>query len=120
MKLWLLLWVYLKKESLSLCCAGYKRRSIDTLQHKPLLRITGKVSGVDITPSSGMPGASSQITIRGVRSFTGDNTPLYVIDGMPISSAADIDTDTRNTGSVAGADFANRGCRHRPERISKV
>ena len=54
--------------------------------------LQGKVSGVDITPSSGMPGASSQITIRGVRSFTGDNTPLYVIDGMPITSAADIDT----------------------------
>ena len=59
--------------------------------------LQGKVSGVDITPSSGMPGASSQITIRGVRSFTGDNTPLYVIDGMPIASAADIDTDKRNT-----------------------
>ena len=38
--------------------------------------LQGKVSGVDITPSSGMPGASSQIVIRGVRSFTGDNTPL--------------------------------------------
>ena len=50
--------------------------------------LQGKVSGVDITPSSGMPGASSQIVIRGVRSFTGDNTPLYVVDGMPISSQA--------------------------------
>lgn len=42
--------------------------------------LQGKVSGVDIAPSSGMPGASSKITIRGSRSFTGDNTPLYVID----------------------------------------
>lgn len=46
--------------------------------------LQGKVSGVDITPSSGMPGASSKITIRGSRSFTGNNTPLYVVDGMPI------------------------------------
>ncbi len=82
--------------------------------------LQGKVSGVDITPSSGMPGASSQITIRGVRSFTGDNTPLYVIDGMPITSAADIDTDTRNTGSVAGADFANRAVDIDPNDIESI
>ena len=82
--------------------------------------LQGKVSGVDITPSSGMPGASSQITIRGVRSFTGDNTPLYVVDGMPISSAADIDTDTRNTGSVAGADFANRAVDIDPNDIESI
>lgn len=82
--------------------------------------LQGKVSGVDITPSSGMPGASSQITIRGVRSFTGDNTPLYVIDGMPIASAADIDTDKRNTGSVAGADFANRAVDLDPNDIESI
>ena len=38
--------------------------------------LQGKVSGVEISPSSGMPGASSKITIRGSRSFTGDNTPI--------------------------------------------
>ena len=38
--------------------------------------LQGKVSGVDIAPSSGMPGASSKITIRGSRSFTGDNTSV--------------------------------------------
>jgi len=47
--------------------------------------LQGKVSGVEITPSSGMPGASAKMTIRGSRSFTGDNTPLYVVDGMPIA-----------------------------------
>lgn len=82
--------------------------------------LQGKVSGVDITPSSGMPGASSQIVIRGVRSFTGDNTPLYVVDGMPISSSADIDTDVRNTGSVAGADFANRAVDIDPNDIESI
>ena len=82
--------------------------------------LQGKVSGVDITPSSGMPGASSQIVIRGVRSFTGDNTPLYVVDGMPISSSADVNTDIRNTGSVAGADFANRAVDIDPNDIESI
>lgn len=40
--------------------------------------LQGKVSGLEIKPSSGMPGASSQITIRGARSFTGI-TLLYML-----------------------------------------
>ena len=71
--------------------------------------LQGKVSGLEIKPSSGMPGASSQITIRGARSFTGDNSPLYVVDGMPISSAADMST----YDSVSGADYANRPVEYR-------
>lgn len=46
--------------------------------------LQGKVAGLDITPSSGMPGASSSIIIRGARSFEGNNQPLYVVDGQPI------------------------------------
>ena len=52
-----------------------------------------------------MPGASSQITIRGARSFTGDNTPLYVVDGMPISSTADFNV---NGNGITGSDYSNR------------
>ena len=47
--------------------------------------IQGKLTGVDIRQSSGAPGASSQIVIRGARSFDGNNQPLYVVDGMPIT-----------------------------------
>lgn len=46
--------------------------------------LSGKVAGMDITPTSGMPGASSSIIIRGARSFEGNNQPLYVVDGQPI------------------------------------
>lgn len=78
--------------------------------------LQGKVSGVQITPSSGMPGASSQITIRGARSFSGNNTPLYVIDGMPVASTADISTGN----SVTGADYANRGVDIDPADIESI
>lgn len=76
----------------------------------------GKIAGVDIKPSSGMPGASSQIVIRGARSFTGSNTPLYVIDGMPISSDADYSTGN----SVTGADIANRAVDLNPADIESI
>jgi len=78
--------------------------------------LQGKVSGVEIAPSSGMPGASSKITIRGSRSFTGDNTPLYVIDGMPVSSTSDRDTER----SVTGADYANRAVDIDPNDIESI
>ncbi|MDY0196631.1 MAG: SusC/RagA family TonB-linked outer membrane protein [Tenuifilaceae bacterium] len=78
--------------------------------------LQGKVSGVEIAPSSGMPGASQKITIRGSRSFTGDNTPLYVIDGMPISSASDMSTGN----SVTGSDYANRSIDIDPNDIESI
>ena len=78
--------------------------------------MSGKVSGVNITPSSGMPGASTKIVIRGSRSFTGNNTPLYVVDGMPITSTADLSTGS----SVTGADYANRAFDIDPNDIESV
>ena len=49
--------------------------------------LTGKVSGVQITNSSGSVGASSRIVLRGVTSLSGDNQPLFVVDGVPISNS---------------------------------
>ena len=79
----------------------------------------GKLTGVDIRQSSGAPGASSQIVIRGARSFSGDNTPLYVVDGMPIASSTDFDMDALN-GGVVGSDKANRSIDINPDDIESI
>ncbi|GAB3921106.1 SusC/RagA family TonB-linked outer membrane protein [Larkinella terrae] len=47
--------------------------------------LQGKVAGVSVRLNSGMPGKAPQITIRGNRSITGNNQPLYVIDGLPVA-----------------------------------
>lgn len=78
--------------------------------------IQGKLTGVDIRQSSGAPGASAQITIRGARSFDGNNQPLYVIDGMPINTAADFDTGS----SVSGSNYADRSIDINPEDIETI
>lgn len=78
--------------------------------------IQGKLTGVSIRQSPGAPGASSQIVIRGARSFDGDNTPLYVIDGMPIETTADFSTGS----SVTGADITNRAIDINPEDIESI
>ena len=47
----------------------------------PLSALQGKVAGVDIT-NSGSPGASPQITIRGLGTYYGNTSPLFVVDGV--------------------------------------
>ncbi len=46
--------------------------------------LQGQATGVMSTASSGQPGASAITLIRGLTSLTGDNNPLYVLDGVPI------------------------------------
>ncbi len=78
----------------------------------------GKLSGVEIRPSSGAPGASSNITIRGVRSFSGNNAPLYVIDGMPVESTPDV-VQTANS-MVSNASYADRSIDINPDEIESI
>jgi len=49
----------------------------------PMEALQGKVAGLDITRTSGEPGASINMQLRGTRSFTASGTPLILIDGMP-------------------------------------
>ncbi|APS39208.1 SusC/RagA family TonB-linked outer membrane protein [Salegentibacter sp. T436] len=46
--------------------------------------ISGKSAGVRITPGSGEPGGGSEIRIRGGSSLSGNNSPLIVVDGVPL------------------------------------
>lgn len=49
--------------------------------------LQGKVAGVQITSNSGAPGSASSIRVRGTSSINNSNEPLYIIDGVPFSSA---------------------------------
>lgn len=49
--------------------------------------LNAKVAGVQITSTSGTPGASASIRIRGNSSIGGSNEPLFVVDGIPIDNA---------------------------------
>lgn len=52
--------------------------------------ITGKLAGVQITTTEGSPDAEMKIRVRGGGSITGDNTPLFIVDGFPVESISDI------------------------------
>jgi outer membrane receptor protein involved in Fe transport len=69
--------------------------------------LQGKVAGVSITGASGSAGASSNINIRGITSFTGSNQPLFVVDGIPISNEVDR-TNGGPNGTLGDNQPANR------------
>jgi TonB-linked SusC/RagA family outer membrane protein len=52
--------------------------------------IQGKVPGVDITRSSGSAGAKANVSVRGNRSLTASNQPLYIVDGIQYSNFEDL------------------------------
>ena len=62
----------------------------DLLKEMPVVsieqKLQGMTSGVNITGSSGQPGANASIRIRGMGSFNASNEPLFVIDGVPVTS----------------------------------
>jgi TonB-linked SusC/RagA family outer membrane protein len=89
--------------------------------------LQGRVAGVEVTSTSGVPGASSLITIRGVSSISSSNQPLMIVDGLPI------DNKTMNTSTMAsdapgsaaalsnrGVDFTNRAADINPEDIESI
>ena len=65
--------------------------------------LQGRLPGVDITATSGDPGAGMQIRIRGTSSITGSSDPLIVVDGMPYETAV---PDDFNFGSADEQGYA--------------
>ena len=62
----------------------------DALKDAPVMSfesvLSGKAAGVQVSSTTGQPGAQADISIRGFGSFNAGNQPLYVIDGVPATS----------------------------------
>lgn len=67
--------------------------------------LQGKVAGVDISTTSGSPGGSSKVVLRGFSSIGGSNQPLYVIDGVPVSNFRPGSTAATGTIGDIGENF---------------
>jgi TonB-linked SusC/RagA family outer membrane protein len=75
--------------------------------------LTGKVAGVQVVSSAGSPGASANIRIRGSTSIGRSNSPLFVVDGVPISNS-------ESGNGVAGVDQSNRAIDINPNDIQDL
>lgn len=77
--------------------------------------LQGKVAGVNITKNPEGPGGESRVVLRGNRSITGNNQPLYVIDGVPLDgginmiNSDDVESMTVLKGASAAALYGSAG-----------
>lgn len=84
--------------------------------------LSGKVAGLQVIQSAGTPGAAVNIRLRGATSVTGNNQPLFVVDGVPI------DNSQTNTGNpddldnnlLGNVNLSNRAVDINPDDIESI
>ncbi len=84
--------------------------------------LASKAPGVQVIGSGGTPGASSKVLIRGPSTFTGENQPLIVVDGVPIdnSTTQSSPRDYPFNANLQGVNNSNRAIDINPEDIESV
>lgn len=107
---------------------GYALQSVNAetltkaLQTDALKALSGKVAGIQITSSTGTPGGATYIQLRGANSITGNNQPLFVIDGIPIDNTQNYSGDPANgtNNLLFGSTNTNRGADINPNDIESI
>ncbi|MEI7524534.1 MAG: SusC/RagA family TonB-linked outer membrane protein [Mariniphaga sp.] len=93
-----------EKKSLGYSVQDVKGDAINQAKETNVVNsLQGRVSGAQITSASGAVGASARIVIRGVSSLSGNNQPLFVVDGIPMDNANFGGTGTEGTNRGNGA-----------------
>jgi len=82
--------------------------------------LQGRVAGVQIQGSPSTMGGASRITIRGSNSFLGNNQPLFIVDGVPISNA-EYSTSSQQRGFGGGSyDYGNAASDIDPSNVESM
>ena len=74
--------------------------------------LQGRVAGMTVTTTGGAPGSSTTIVLRSATSISGNNAPLFVVDGMPINNktvSGQYDFAYDDAVSMYNMDFSSRG-----------
>lgn len=88
--------------------------------------LQGRVSGLNVVSSGGVPGASTNVVIRSMTSISGNNQPLYVVDGVPMNNTSfDPSSGLAVDDGVSGLssrylDFSSRGNDLDPDNIESM
>jgi TonB-linked SusC/RagA family outer membrane protein len=116
-----------EKRALGYAVTEVKGSTVAQTQRENFLNgLQGRVAGVEVTSTSGLPGSSSSIMIRGVSSLSGSNQPLFIVDGLPIdnktfsTSGLASDKSSGTAFNNRGVDFTNRAADINPEDIESI
>lgn len=82
--------------------------------------LQGRVSGVNISQNTGAPGSGMSFVIRGSNSLSGNNQPLFIIDGMPIESGDQTPKVGMSTGFQSETEGGNALAGINPNDIESV
>ena len=82
--------------------------------------LSGRVAGVTLTQSTGGVGAGTRVIIRGNSSLTGNNQPLYVVDGVPIDNSGFGSADGAGTANYKRSDFGTGISDINPDDIESI
>lgn len=87
-----------------------------------VVALQGRIAGLQVTNSGGTPGASSSVLIRGATSISGNNQPLFVIDGIPMNNKTFDPVTSMAVSTIEDRylDFSNRGADLNPEDIESM
>lgn len=103
--------------------------TVQTLRSKDLSEVrqtnvvnalAGKIAGVQITNGSSGIGSSSRVVIRGENSLSGNNQPLFVVDGIPISNNAITNNTENNETGFQEVDYGNGAADISPDDIESI
>lgn len=91
-------------------------------QGNVLQSLTGKIAGLQITTASGVPGASTNIKLRGINSLKGNNQPLFIIDGIPVDNSVFTsgNPDNGDNNFLDGVGNSNRAADINPDDIESI
>ncbi|MDB4925344.1 SusC/RagA family TonB-linked outer membrane protein [Mucilaginibacter sp.] len=82
--------------------------------------LQGRIAGATVTSTSGVPGASASIILRGITSIGSSNQPLFVVDGIRVNNDAMSQGALASNGDNRREDFTNRIADINPDDIETV
>lgn len=82
--------------------------------------LQGRIAGATVTSTSGTPGASASIVLRGITSIGGSNQPLFVVDGIRVNNDAMSQSALASNGDNRRQDFTNRIADINPDDIETL
>jgi TonB-linked SusC/RagA family outer membrane protein len=87
--------------------------------------LQGRVAGMTVTSTSGAPGASTTVILRSLTSISGNNQPLYIIDGIPMNNTTfnpqnQVGMSSLEYYSARNLDYSSRGNDLNPEDIESM
>lgn len=78
--------------------------------------LSGKIAGVQVSAASGDPGSSNSVIIRGITSLSGNNQPLYIVDGVPMNNS----TVSSDDWMKNGYDYGNGANLVNPDDVASM